>query len=78
MRVDVLGLQAFVAIAERGSFRAAASHLNLSQTALSPIANVCDAVYSVVCKIPKRLLGQVNPFAGKHAELRRQAERHSR
>lgn len=35
MRIDVLGLQAFVAIAERGSFRAAASHLNLSQTALS-------------------------------------------
>jgi hypothetical protein len=38
---------------------------------------VCDAVYSVVCKVPKRLLGQVNPFAGKHAELRRQSERHS-
>lgn len=35
MRIDVLGLQAFVAIAERGSFRVAASHLNLSQTALS-------------------------------------------
>lgn len=35
MRVDVLGLQAFVSIAERGSFNAAASHLNLSQTALS-------------------------------------------
>jgi DNA-binding transcriptional LysR family regulator len=35
MRVDVLGLQAFISIAERGSFRAAASHLNLSQTALS-------------------------------------------
>lgn len=35
VRIDVLGLQAFVAIAERGSFRAAASHLNLSQTALS-------------------------------------------
>lgn len=35
MRVDVLGLQAFVSIAERGSFHAAASHLNLSQTALS-------------------------------------------
>jgi DNA-binding transcriptional LysR family regulator len=35
MRMDVLGLQAFVSIAERGSFRAAASHLNLSQTALS-------------------------------------------
>jgi DNA-binding transcriptional LysR family regulator len=35
MRVDILGLQAFVSIAERGSFRAAAAHLNLSQTALS-------------------------------------------
>lgn len=35
MRIDVLGLQAFVSIAERGSFRAAATHLNLSQTALS-------------------------------------------
>lgn len=35
MRHDILGLQAFVTIAERGSFRAAASHLNLSQTALS-------------------------------------------
>ncbi|WP_181301156.1 LysR family transcriptional regulator [Bosea sp. 124] len=28
-------MQAFISIAERGSFRAAASHLNLSQTALS-------------------------------------------
>ncbi len=35
MRLDILGLQAFVGIAERGSFHAAASHLNLSQTALS-------------------------------------------
>lgn len=35
MRADILGLQAFVSIAERGSFHAAASHLNLSQTALS-------------------------------------------
>ncbi len=35
MRVDILGLQAFVSIAERGSFHAAAAHLNLSQTALS-------------------------------------------
>jgi DNA-binding transcriptional LysR family regulator len=34
-RLDFLGLQAFLAIAERGSFRAAAAHLNLSQTALS-------------------------------------------
>jgi DNA-binding transcriptional LysR family regulator len=35
MRIDFLGLHAFVAIAERGSFRLAAAHLNLSQTALS-------------------------------------------
>jgi DNA-binding transcriptional LysR family regulator len=35
MHLDLYGLQAFVAIAERGSFRAAASHLNLTQTALS-------------------------------------------
>lgn len=35
MRVDFLGLEAFVAIAERGTFNSAAAHLNLSQTALS-------------------------------------------
>lgn len=35
MRIDFLGLHAFVAIAERGSFQQAAGHLNLSQTALS-------------------------------------------
>ncbi len=35
MRIDFPGLPAFVAIAERGSFRHAAAHLNLSQTALS-------------------------------------------
>lgn len=35
MRIDFPGLEAFVAIAERGSFSRAAAHLNLSQTALS-------------------------------------------
>jgi DNA-binding transcriptional LysR family regulator len=35
MRVDYLGLEAFVAIADLGSFSKAAAHLNLSQTALS-------------------------------------------
>lgn len=35
MRVDILGLQAFVSIAERGSFHAAAAKLHLTQTALS-------------------------------------------
>lgn len=35
MRMDFLGLEAFLAIAERGNFLRAAAHLNLSQTALS-------------------------------------------
>jgi DNA-binding transcriptional LysR family regulator len=35
MRINFLGLQAFLSVAERGSFRRAASHLNLSQTAVS-------------------------------------------
>lgn len=35
MRLDVLGLQAFVAIADSGGFHAAAHAINLSQTALS-------------------------------------------
>jgi len=35
VQVDVFGLQAFVAIAERGRFRVAAPHLNLSQSALN-------------------------------------------
>jgi DNA-binding transcriptional LysR family regulator len=35
MRLDLPGLEAFLAIAERGSFHAAAAHLSLSETALS-------------------------------------------
>lgn len=35
MRIDFLGLHAFLAIAQRGSFQQAAAQLNLSQTALS-------------------------------------------
>lgn len=35
MRIDFLGLEAFLSIAERGSFHRAAANLNLSQTALS-------------------------------------------
>jgi DNA-binding transcriptional LysR family regulator len=35
VHIDFLGLQAFLSIAERGSFRRGAAHLNLSQTALS-------------------------------------------
>jgi DNA-binding transcriptional LysR family regulator len=35
MRIDFLGLQAFLSIAQRGNFQRAAAHLNLSQTAIS-------------------------------------------
>ena len=35
MRIDFLGVEAFLSIAERGSFQRAATHLNLTQTALS-------------------------------------------
>ena len=35
MRLDFLGLQAFLAIADRGSFHRAAAHLGITQTALS-------------------------------------------
>ena len=35
LRIDFLGVEAFLAIAERGGFQRAATHLNLSQTALS-------------------------------------------
>jgi DNA-binding transcriptional LysR family regulator len=35
MRLDFLGLEAFLAIAERGSFHRAAAHLSITQTALS-------------------------------------------
>lgn len=35
MKIDIRGLEAFVWIAELGSFRRAATHLNISQTAVS-------------------------------------------
>jgi DNA-binding transcriptional LysR family regulator len=35
MRIDYLGLEAFLSIAVRGSFQSASRHLNLSQTAIS-------------------------------------------
>lgn len=42
----------------------------VSQIALTPIANVCDTVYTVVCKVPKAMLGDVSAFSGIHADLR--------
>lgn len=42
----------------------------VSQIALSPVANVCDTVYTMVCKIPKRLLGDVAAYTDVHAAMR--------
>jgi DNA-binding transcriptional LysR family regulator len=46
-RTDFPGIEAFLAIAERGSFRAAAAHLNLSQTALSHRIRKLEATLGV-------------------------------
>jgi len=35
MRIDILGLQGFLSLADHGSFQQAAAHLNISQTALT-------------------------------------------
>ena len=45
----------------------------VSQTALSPVANVVDTNYTMVAKIPKSVLGDVTAMNGTHARLRRAA-----
>lgn len=45
----------------------------LSQVALSPIANVVDANYSVVVKAPKAILPAASAYDGIHADLRARA-----
>ena len=41
----------------------------VSQTALTPIANVCDTVYTVTCKVPKALLPETAAYGGIHQAL---------
>ncbi len=45
----------------------------LSQTSLVPIANVVDANYSVVVKVPKAILPAASAYDGIHADLRARA-----
>ncbi len=47
----------------------------VSQTCLSPVANVVDTVYTMVCKVPKALLGETASaaFGGTHQRLREKA-----
>ncbi len=42
----------------------------LSQVSEVPLANVVDANYSVVTKVPKRLLPTVDVYNGIHRHLR--------
>jgi acetamidase/formamidase len=49
------------------------SYQLVSQAALSPVANVVDTVYTMVCKLPKSILGGVDPMQGMHARMRRTA-----
>jgi acetamidase/formamidase len=42
----------------------------VSQTALTPVANVVDTNYTVVAKFPKHLLGAAVAMRGAHARLR--------
>jgi acetamidase/formamidase len=46
----------------------------VSQVALTPVANVVDTNYTVVCKVPKQVLGAVSPMAGMHARMRKAAQ----
>jgi len=43
----------------------------VSQTALTPVANVVDTNYTVVAKLPKYLLGGATAMDGVHGRLRR-------
>jgi acetamidase/formamidase len=42
----------------------------VSQTALTPIANVVDTNYTVVAKLPKRILNGATVMGGIHPRLR--------
>ena len=48
----------------------------VSQVSLSPAANVVDTVYTMVCKVPKNMLGEaaLQAYGGTHASLRQQAQ----
>ncbi|PWF26266.1 acetamidase [Ancrocorticia populi] len=46
------------------------SYQFVSQAALTPVANAVDTVYTVVCKIPKALLGGADVYGGIHEKLK--------
>lgn len=50
------------------------SYQLVSQAALTPVANVVDTNYTVVCKVPKSVLHRAVAMGGIHARLRAQAQ----
>lgn len=60
-------------VAELTGMSAMDAYQFVSQTALSPIANVVDTNYTVVCKVPKSLLLGASAMGGVHGRLRKAA-----
>ena len=46
----------------------------VAQAALTPVANVCDTVYTMVCKVAKEHLPGAQPMQGTHARMRAVAD----
>jgi acetamidase/formamidase len=57
-------------VAELTGLSAMDAYQLVSQTALTPVANVVDTNYSVVAKLPKALLGGARVMDGVHDRLR--------
>lgn len=49
------------------------SYQFVSQAALSPVANVVDTNYTMVCKVPKSVLPGIDAMGGMHARMRARA-----
>jgi hypothetical protein len=49
------------------------SYQFVSQTALTPVANVVDTNYTMVAKVAKEYLGSVNVMQGMHHKMRAKA-----
>ncbi len=79
MKIDTLGVQAFVAIAEGGSFRQAAQTLNVTQTAITQRLRKLESYLGVVLverttrhcaltEIGERFLPQARRLLGELAD----------
>jgi acetamidase/formamidase len=60
-------------VAQLTGMSALDSYQFVSQAALSPVANVVDTNYTMVCKVPKALLPGTRAMGGMHATMRQRA-----